>query len=1822
MKISKTALLALSWALSIAGLWLMFVSADKDLRINPRNAIQHIETVKFISWSTTATATLKQLGNNSLVGIETNNFVLSEDDSSNEIIEQNTVGASILWWWWNKIWETKKSNYSVILWWVGNTIDNWYSTILWWERNKIDWAESTILWWKDNGVAWGSSVIVWWHDNEVNGSKSVVVWSNSSVNWDLSVALWLKSRVSADNSFLWTDWTHRDDTLTANNVFAVVWGSGMVIGTNQAHSFAQLTLNGGLVIRKGGNNLECNSSNGWSLKVVDGPGGKICLCSCDGHDNIWNSMFGLGQCKSACDDKYIQPDCGEEVVKICIGNETVYSWSCKPWKWVVVEWTWAYFVDKKNIVHWSCQTDDGLVEQCAHAVTEDKGCRETDVQFYCKPGDRPNDSSQIYKFWNETYPVNYSNPAWHRVGDNVTELNACEWRCNVEGWYVWDSTANRCIFKTATLTYNANGCGTAPSPNQVTMTFTAETKAVGMTATNGRSFTKWCEHSNGSAPCYNSWDTVKAANVVPTAKTLYAQCTAEPTAILKYDANGCGTAPDSVTMAYSTETKAATSMKTINQGWTLNKWCTQNNGWWNCYDKWWLVKAANVSPTPLTLYAQCTAPCIRTIKYNANGWTPTPSEQSVTCGNSETLANAPTKQWYAFGWWKSSENSQIYEAWASYTPSASTVTMTAQWTDNENTLTVNPNWGKVTFDGVERTSSHSVTKRPGATITVPNASGKSKSVESAGRYSIKYEGAGWEPVPSIQYAARTKTTTYTFNKWNDSANCGIMNGTTYTFPSSNGTTCTKTAQWSSSEEYKTDSVTLGNEPIRQWYTFAWWKSSTDGQVYPAWSSYTPTADTTMTAQWTTCSYKITYKPNGWKFSDWSTNDKVVNVSCGQSTTLVSWLKKEWYTFTNWKLDGVSINAYYNEWKTYTPTKDVTFIAQWTDNENTLTVDPNWGKVIFDGAERTSSHSVTKKAGATITVPNASKSNSIESDGTYTVSYDTDGWTSQTPSNQKPAKLRKTTYTFNKWNNAGTACGGMNGTTYTFPPYDGTTCTKTANWTTNTTYSTESVTLADAPIKPNCEFQWWKSSTNNVIYDAWSSYTPTEDTMMTAQWSCACTNKLTVDPNGGSVKFGESTITTSTSKVGNCNSTTTLQVLGRASSSQNVASYKVEYDINGGASDTKPSAQNALISVNKSYSFDRWENSGNYGTLNGTTYKFLWTHGVEGTKKVIWKETSEQSIACVILANKPTKSNCTFDGWKSSTDNQLYQPWYCYKPTTNTTMTAQWSCTTTKTFKATFKANGNQIINPNNWQTTSNDVVVTCTTAWSSCSINSPSIVAPNATPSVIWWSTSSTNHTSQWDVGAGKSISSDVTYYAQTKNWDKEMKVNLYVWNWVSAIWADSKSCTIYTTYNGVAQWTSCSVKLPTCTVKDCYENCKFWTYEPEANYTIAGDNEELTATATMKKYSVMFKANGWRFADGTTNDKSYDVSCWGPIGLRGVTWSNHTFLGWYTAQNGWSDVWKSGNYRPTSDVTLRAHWEESHAGCVNYSSSNQCTDWITWTPITSTDPTKVMWTCWWNDGVICEKCADGLSYIDWVCKRNYPTLIIDSISDCQMKYHFVPYTPYTTGAPCCNPVRFEKSYDGNTWSYVTTSYDGDIPITSNWAQWMIYIRYTVDNWVTYSDTYSYNMSKQSCGSIGCTKQFYDGTPMNWELDWLYLPDWHKIMSISSWNCAYWMSNAVGDYCYDFGSSSCNYHTDCMVSNWTTNHCPYMSYYLPTTVSQNLFAALQSYYGTPQYSITLYTPWSDNTRCKFTMSTYWWNWTAFNWYLPSNAQTHVWNLCM
>ena len=75
---------------------------------------------------------------------------------------------------------------------------------------------------------------------------------------------------------------------------------------------------------------------------------------------------------------------------------------------------------------------------------------------------------------------------------------------------------------TATLTYNANGHGTAPAA--VTMRYTAATTAASsISSGDGHYFLGWNTESDGSGTMYQPGNTVKAANVEPSAVTLYAQ---------------------------------------------------------------------------------------------------------------------------------------------------------------------------------------------------------------------------------------------------------------------------------------------------------------------------------------------------------------------------------------------------------------------------------------------------------------------------------------------------------------------------------------------------------------------------------------------------------------------------------------------------------------------------------------------------------------------------------------------------------------------------------------------------------------------------------------------------------------------------------------------------------------------------------------------------------------------------------------------------------------------------------------------------------------------------------------------------------------------------------------------------------------------------------------------------------------------------------------------------------------------------------------------------------------------------------------------------
>ena len=77
---------------------------------------------------------------------------------------------------------------------------------------------------------------------------------------------------------------------------------------------------------------------------------------------------------------------------------------------------------------------------------------------------------------------------------------------------------------------------------------------------------------------------------------------------------------------------------------------------------------------------------------------------------------------------------------------------------------------------------------------------------------------------------------------------------------------------------------------------------------------------------------------------------------------------------------------------------------------------------------------------------------------------------------------------------------MNGQTYTFPEYDGTTCTKTAIWDEVKIQENDSITLPAAPKKLTYKFLGWKSNLDDSqIYDAGTSYSPSDNEILTAVW---------------------------------------------------------------------------------------------------------------------------------------------------------------------------------------------------------------------------------------------------------------------------------------------------------------------------------------------------------------------------------------------------------------------------------------------------------------------------------------------------------------------------------------------------------------------------------------------------------------------------------------------------------------------------------------------------------------------------------------------------
>ena len=153
-----------------------------------------------------------------------------------------------------------------------------------------------------------------------------------------------------------------------------------------------------------------------------------------------------------------------------------------------------------------------------------------------------------------------------------------------------------------TVTLNNNG-GTGGTTS-VTATYDAAMPSATMPTKAGYTFDGYFDAQTGGTKYYNADGTSAKTWDKTSIIALYAQWT-ENTATLTYDANGHGTAPESVTMTYTQATNAAAAISAT--GYTFNGWNTKADGTGTAYAAGAQIKAANVDPAATTLYAQWTA---------------------------------------------------------------------------------------------------------------------------------------------------------------------------------------------------------------------------------------------------------------------------------------------------------------------------------------------------------------------------------------------------------------------------------------------------------------------------------------------------------------------------------------------------------------------------------------------------------------------------------------------------------------------------------------------------------------------------------------------------------------------------------------------------------------------------------------------------------------------------------------------------------------------------------------------------------------------------------------------------------------------------------------------------------------------------------------------------------------------------------------------------------------------------------------------------------------------------------------------------------------
>ena len=385
----------------------------------------------------------------------------------------------------------------------------------------------------------------------------------------------------------------------------------------------------------------------------------------------------------------------------------------------------------------------------------------------------------------------------------------------------------------------------------------------------------------------------------------------------KLKSNTASETSTGTTSASAARTAVVTMTATAKTGYTFV-------GWYNSSGTQQTTSTTltyNCSGSEATYYARFKAKTY-TVTLDNQGAT-TAGAASVTATYNAAMPsianNLPKKTGYTFNGYFDAESggNQYYKDDGTSARSwnkTSNTTLYAQWTINSHDVTWKANggnWSGSTADKV-------VTYNYGATIA-----------EQAAPTRVGYEFAGWSPAFVANTTMPDNALTYTA-QWTAKEYTVTLDNQGATTAGAASVTATYNAAMPS---------IANNLPKKTGYTFnGYFDAESGGNQYykddgTSARSWNKTSNTTLYAQWTINSHDVTWKANGGNWSG-STADKVVTYNYGATIAEQAAPTRVGYEFAGWSPAFVA--------NTTMPDNDLTYTAQWTANQYTITLDKQGG----------------------------------------------------------------------------------------------------------------------------------------------------------------------------------------------------------------------------------------------------------------------------------------------------------------------------------------------------------------------------------------------------------------------------------------------------------------------------------------------------------------------------------------------------------------------------------------------------------------------------------------------------------------------------------------------------------------------------------------------------------------------------------------------------------------------------------------------------------------------------------------------------------------